>query len=374
MQQTLLTAANNYEQLEHCLTEKGIRHLFLVCDRAFPFLRINGWFGGLTERTGIAVTVFSAFTPNPKYEEVREAVLAFRAAGCDAVMAVGGGSAMDVAKCVKLFAQMNPEMHFLKQFILENNIPLLAMPTTAGSGSEATRFAVIYDEGVKQSVAHESCIPDTVLLDASALQTVPPYQRSSTMMDALCHAMESFWSVNSTAESKQYATAAIRLILNNMEGCLANTDAGNAGMLQAAHTAGKAINITQTTAGHAMCYKLTSLYGLAHGHAAAMCVRVLFPWMLTHTDRCVDPRGEAYLTDTFAVLARAMGCESAGQAAERFAALTDRLELGFPVIPEEDLDQLTAGVNPERLKNNPVALTDDDIRALYAAMRTGAEA
>lgn len=374
MQQTVLTAANNYEQLELCLTEKGIRHLFLVCDRAFPFLRINNWFGGLTERTGIQVTVFSGYTPNPKYEEVRAAVLAFREAGCDGIMAVGGGSSMDVAKCVKLFAEMNPDMHFLKQFILANNIPLLAMPTTAGSGSEATRFAVIYDGGVKQSITNDSCIPDTVLLDASALQTVPPYQRKATMMDALCHAMESFWSVNSTAESKHHATAAIRLMLNNLEGCLANTDAGNAGMLQAANSAGKAINITQTTAGHAMSYKLTSLYGLAHGHAVAVCVRALFPWMLANTDKCVDPRGEAYLTDTFAALARAMDCDSAKQAAEMFAALTDRLELTAPVIPEEDLPELVASVNPERLKNNPVALDDESIRALYSAMREAPEA
>ena len=82
----------------------------------------------------------------------------------------------------------------------------------------------------------------------------------------LCHSMESFWSVNSTEESKQYSREAIQLMMKYKNAYLANEAIGNTAMLKAANIAGKAINITQTTAGHAMCYKLTSLYGIAHGH------------------------------------------------------------------------------------------------------------
>lgn len=110
-------------------------------------------------------------------------------------------------------------------------------------------------------------------LTPGALKTLPAYQRKSTMLDALCHAVESFWSVHATAESKAYSRDALKMIRRYAEDYLANCDEGNAGMLLAANTAGKAINLTQTTAGHAMCYKLTSLYGLAHGHAAALCVK-----------------------------------------------------------------------------------------------------
>ena len=137
-------------------------------------------------------------------------------------------------------------------------------------------------------------------------------------------------------------------------------------MLRAANTAGKAINITQTTAGHAMCYKLTSLYGAAHGHAAALCDRVLIPYMLANTDQCIDPRGEAHLKTVLADIAKAMGCDTPEQAAVKFDALVTELDLPVPALrSEEELGILKTSVNPDRLKNHPVRLTADTIEALY---------
>lgn len=136
-------------------------------------------------------------------------------------------------------------------------------------------------------------------------------------------------------------------------------------MLQAAHTAGRAINIARTTAGHAMCYQLTKLYGFAHGHAAALCVAVLWPYLLTHTDRCVDPRGRAYLEETLAEIGQAMGCDGTQGVAERFQALLSALHLEVPVYSEEKLTELTASVNAERLKNFPVSLDIEALHALY---------
>ena len=150
---------------------------------------------------GLNVIHFMDYQPNPLYENVLEGVGSFRSHHCDAIVAVGGGSALDVAKCIKLYSTLEgdgEEGSFLKQPLIPNEIPFLAMPTTAGTGSEATRFAVIYFEGNKQSVSGESCIPETVLLDPAVLETLPLYQKKVTMMDALCHAIESFWSVNST--------------------------------------------------------------------------------------------------------------------------------------------------------------------------------
>lgn len=140
----------------------------------------------------------------------------------------------------------------MKAEIIPNAIPFIAMPTTAGTGSEAIRYAVIYYEDAKQSITSESFIPETVLMDSNALKTRALYQKKATIMDALCHAIESFWSVNSIEESKGCSRTAIEGVLEHMDGYLANTEEGNAGMLRAAHAAGKAINITQTTVGHAM--------------------------------------------------------------------------------------------------------------------------
>ena len=363
--QKILTPENDFGQLDAWLRENGTMRLLLVCDDALPYLTVNGYFNTLESRFGIAVERFSAFEPNPRYESVTAGVTKFQRTSCDTIAAVGGGSAIDVAKCIKLYAGMDPAKCYLKQTPVPNNIPLLAIPTTAGTGSEATRFAVIYHQGEKQSVADDSILPAAVLLDPSVLETLPFYQRKSTMLDALCHTLESFWSVNSTAESRKLSARALQQITENQEGYLANAAAANAEMQQAAYIAGQAINITQTTAGHAMCYKLTSLYGIAHGHAAILCVRILYPWMIENTAKCIDSRGREYLARTLDGIGQAMGCANAKDAAGRLNEIFLSLDLQIPEATGEQFRELTASVNPVRLKNHPVALDERAISELY---------
>ena len=139
-------------------------------------------------------------------------------------------------------------------------------------------------------------------------------------------------------------------------------------MMTAAHYAGKAINITQTTAGHAMCYKLTSLYGVAHGHAAALVDTKLFPYMVANTSGCVDPRGEDYLKQVFCEIASMLGCDTTDEACAKLQSLFDSLELIVPQAKEEDFAELKTSVNPVRLKNNPVKLTEEIIESLYRSI------
>ena len=191
------------------------------------------------------------------------------------------------------------------------------------------------------------------------------YQRKATMMDAFCHSIESFWSVNSTDESKKLSRTAIQMILENMDAYLNNEDEANEAMLKAANIAGKAINITQTTAGHAMCYKLTSLYGIAHGHAAALCDSVLMPYMIEHTEDCIDSRGEAYLKTVFDEIAEAMDCGNTAALSDKFNEIVAKLEFSIPECGDEDYEVLKTSVNPTRLKNNPVNLSVETIDMLY---------
>lgn len=352
--------------VEKVLRERKAESVLLVCGNSFRKQRLYEEIRAAASHVGARLTEFSDFTPNPAYESVVKGVQVFLEQQCDFIIAAGGGSAMDVAKCVKLFWNMKQDQNYLKQEIAENETPFLAIPTTAGTGSEATRFAVIYYEGNKQSVGHPSCIPEYVLLEPSLLETLPEYQKKATMLDALCHALESYWSVNSTEESRAYATEAIREVFRHRDTYLANDRTGNEGMLLAANTAGRAINITQTTAGHAMCYKLTTLYGLAHGHAAAFCVAVLWPYMTAHTEDCIDPRGEAYLKEMFRELAGVMGCKDAEEAVGKYQEFLEGLSLPAPVLREEkELEILKHSVNPDRLKNNPVLLTEETLEMLY---------
>lgn len=356
--QKIIEINESYEPLRKLVSDS--EKIFLVCDGSYRFLRIGSFFDTLPN-----LVKFSDFQPNPTYESVKKAVALYRGESCNSIVAIGGGSAIDLAKCVKLYANMTDDKEYIEQEIVPNVIPLMAVPTTAGTGSEATRYAVIYYQGNKQSVTHTSCIPSTVIFDPSALETLPMYQRKSTMLDALCHAIESFWSVNSTDKSKMYSKEAIQLILENMDGYLANDKTANRNMLKAANTAGKAINITQTTAGHAMCYKLTSLFGIAHGQAAAMCVRKLLPYMSTNMDKCIDTRGIDYLNHIFIEIAGAMGCDSVESMCERFDSIYHSLALPKANYTEEDIVALTHSVNPVRLKNHPIALDLETIELLY---------
>ena len=368
--QKIITSDDGYKAMDEWI---GDHRLFLVCDSSFRFLTgIREHLVDL-EKSGKTIYYFSDFQPNPLYENVLVGVELFREKNCDAIMAIGGGSAMDVAKCIKLFSPMKGEGKdgsFLKMETRHSLIPFLAMPTTAGTGSEATRYAVIYYDNKKQSITNDCLIPEIVLLDPSCLKTLPLYQKKATMFDALCHAIESYWSVNSTDKSKEYSEKAIRQVMTSMAGYLSNTEEGNRGMLLAANMAGKAINITQTTAGHAMCYKITSLFGCAHGHAAALCVRKLFPYMVANTKKCIDPRGEVYLKQTLDAIGIAMGCKDGEDGARLFSDLFDKLALEVPQATDEEYDILSSSVNPERLKNHPLLL--DNISGLYHEILGGA--
>ncbi|MCR5235997.1 MAG: phosphonoacetaldehyde reductase [Lachnospiraceae bacterium] len=361
--QRIITAEENYKGLDKWL--EGKKNVLLVCDDSIKYLSA---FNQKLEGISTPIVRFSGFKPNPLYESVVAGVKVYREKQCDSIIAVGGGSAIDVAKCIKLYTTEDGDGSdgmWLKSDITPNTIPFLAMPTTAGTGSEATRYAVVYFEETKQSITSESLIPETVLFDPNVLKTLPIYQKKATMCDALCHAIEAFWSVNSTNESKAYSREAIKGVLDNMEGYLSNTEVGNAGMLRAAHTAGKAINITQTTAGHAMCYKITSLFNIAHGHAAMLCDRILFKWMIENTDRCTDSRGEDYIKTTLDEIGVALGCENARTGADCLERIFNTLELSVPESDGYKFEQLNSSVNITRLRNHPIELNKLTIDELY---------
>jgi len=302
--------------------------------------------------------VFNEFTPNPIYKDVVKGVNKYKENNCEEIIAIGGGSTIDVAKCIKLFVTLDPSINYLNQEYKDNNIKLTAIPTTAGTGSESTKYAVIYYEGKKQSITHDSIIPSIVKFEPNALETLPLYQKKATMLDALCHSIESYWSVNSTEESKSYSKEAISLIINNYKDYLNNNSDTYEIMFKAANLAGKAINITQTTAGHAMCYKLTSMYNIAHGHAAALCVNKLYPYLINHIDKCIDHRGEDYLKKTLEELERIIS-------PNKFNEILSELNFDSINYKQEDYEILNNSVNITRLKNCPIELNKEDIDYLY---------
>ena len=140
----MMYASGDYSELDSYFTGLGVKHVLLVCDGAIQYLKLDQYFSALEKRLGIRVIRFTDFQPNPLYESVINGIRCFHENHCEMIAAVGGGSAMDVAKCIKLYSNMDNAQKYLKQEIVPNDVPLLAVPTTAGTGREATRYAVIY--------------------------------------------------------------------------------------------------------------------------------------------------------------------------------------------------------------------------------------
>lgn len=344
---------------------EGSNKVLLVTDSSFPFLNIKEE----VEAINLPYVKFDGFTPNPLYEDVCKGVELFNAEHCDTIVAVGGGSSLDVAKCIKLYCKMQKDKLYLEQDYKDTGIKLIAIPTTAGTGSESTRYAVIYYDGKKQSVTHDSIIPNIAILEPKVLKTLPLYQKKCTVLDALCQGIESWWSVNSTEDSKKLSKKAVETISHWWrEYIFDNTDESNEAIMQAANIAGQAICITQTTAAHAMSYKITSLYHLPHGHAVAICLPEIWEYMLAYPDNCIDPRGSEYLINIFGQISRAMGITTGpADAIKEFRLMLDAMEMTNPISDNRasDINILTASVNPVRLKNNPVELNEPTILTLY---------
>ncbi|HRX15411.1 MAG TPA: phosphonoacetaldehyde reductase [Spirochaetota bacterium] len=354
--QHLITGKDGYKKINEILQKHGSAKFMLVCSKRNNFVK------QYLKESKLNHVIFSDFQSNPLYKNAVAGVSLFKKEKCDFVIAIGGGSAIDIAKCVKLFCKMDDSKNYIDQQYMDTEIPLMVLPTTAGAGSEATRYAVIYRDDVKQSVTHNSIVPDYVILEPAFLSTVPDYHKKSAMLDALCQAIESMWSVNSTEESRDYSRSAIKLILENYKAYLADDQNAASDIMYAAYLSGRAINITQTTAAHAMSYKLTSLYRIAHGHAVALCLPHVWLYIFENIDKTTDPRGISHLRDILTELDTLFSSDDTSETIEQFYAFVKSMELK-PF--GNDLEILVNSVNTDRLKNNPVNPGTDGISEMY---------
>lgn len=361
--QKIINGKESYKQIGNVLKERGIKKFMLVCRPSFFSLGLDKYF----ESIDIPCVYFTDFTVNPKYEEICLGVDLFNKEGCDAVVAVGGGSAIDVAKCIKVFSTMPRGEIYYEQELIDNNIPLLAVPTTAGTGSESTRFSVFYNFGEKQSIGPDFLVPEYAFLDATLLYSLPEYQKKCTLLDALCQAIESWWSVHSTKESREYAKIAVEKIIANYKGYIFGNDLeATEEIMLGSNYAGRAINITATTSAHAMSYKMTTLYGIPHGHAVGVGLPHIWEFMNNNTDKCIDKRGKEHIIKIFNDIAVSLGVKTADDGVRIFKELLSEIGIEGPKASKDELKILASSVNTGRLKNNPVKLTYETLYNLYA--------
>lgn len=349
----VLRGQSSVDRISELTAQLGMQHPMLVAGQ-----RLSAVF---TLRTGQACPVFSGYHPNPDFADCAAGAAMYRDNGCDGLISIGGGSAMDTAKGVKAMLLASTAEDALAYHFSDEKVPHIAIPATAGTGAEATQFAVVYLQGMKHSLSHPSLLPEGVVLDASLLDTLPVYHKKSCALDALCQGIESYWSVGATQESRVHASAAIRGVLGRVRAYMAGGASAATDMLEAAYRSGQAIQISRTTAAHAMSYRLTHHFGVAHGHACMLTLPVLWDMMLQ----------EESMQPVLQELAGIMGLAEASQGSQLLRGLMLELEMEVPALPDKDvLDDLTASVNAERLGNHPQKMTQTMLRDVYVQALT----
>jgi alcohol dehydrogenase class IV len=326
---------------------------------------------------GRQVTHYSDFEKNPTLEDLYRGLSLFERADYDLVLAIGGGSVLDMAKMINFFYcnAIDPLVYVnseIDEMAIGPNRPLVAIPTTAGSGSEATRFAVLYVDYIKHSVEHETILPQVAIVDPELCRSLPPAVTAAAGLDAFCQAVESFWSIRSTEESKHYSAEAIRLSLANLVSAVKNPDdRSRAAMASAAHLAGRAINIAKTTAAHALSYPLTSHFKVPHGQAVAVTLPSFFRFNAGVEERDVlDPRGVDYVRGTVTELIDMLGASGVEQATGKIEDLIRAVgmaarpaELGLGAA-KELVATVQSGYDSDRAGNNPRRLTKEDVEGI----------
>ena len=323
------------------------------------------------------IILFNDFQSNPKIEDVINGIKVVHLEKPDLIISVGGGSAIDMAKLINILAvQDNVNiLDYIKNpsLINKKGIPLIAIPTTIGSGSQSTHFAVAYVDSVKYSVAHDYMMPDFAIIDAELAYSLPKHVAASSGMDALSQSVESYWSVKSTDESKKYSSEAISLILSALPKAVNGDKYSIDIMSKAADLAGKAINITTTTAPHAISYPITMFFGIPHGHAVGLTLGYFFEINSNINFHQVnDPRGKEYILKTMHEIFDMFGSKNAKECFFKWQEFMKSigLETNFQIIginSKSDKEKVSENVNLQRLSNNPVKVSSEMIMQVISS-------
>jgi alcohol dehydrogenase class IV len=335
--QTVLKGEHSIGQSVTQIKKAGYSNVFVVTGKHFVESI------GLDFLEGLEFTLHIKQGPNVEEEEIDSSSREFSTSRAGAILAIGGGSVIDLAKAI-LFRCIR-DARALPFFVVA--------PTTAGSGSEATQFAVVYQGRKKKSLVDPGLLPACVILDPVLTYSLSSYQAAVSGMDALSQAVESFWSKASTPESSNYAKAAIESWNEFFPGAVENDSFARAKMLEAAYCAGQAINITRTTGPHALSYYLTAYHGLSHGHAVALFLPLFFLYNNAGSELC-----------------ELLHCRDAHSAKDHIQSVMQQQGLAttldeLGIDKNQIMDELLNEVNEERFANNPAPFDREKLKELF---------
>ena len=327
------------------------------------------------DNAGLAYEIYSNIKPNPTIENVQTGVAAFKKSGADYLIAIGGGSSMDTAKAIGIIIA-NPEFEDVRSLegvapTKKPSIPIIAVPTTAGTAAEVTINYVITDVEKKRKFVcvdtHD--IPVIAVVDPDMMSSMPKGLTASTGMDALTHAIEGYITKGAWEMTDMFHLKAIELISKNLRGACENTKEGRAGMALGQYIAGMGFSNVGLGIVHSMAHALGAVYDTPHGVANA----ILLPTVMEYNAPCTGTKYK-----DIAVAMGVEGVENMSQEEYRKAAVDAvkklSADVGIPadlkaIVKAEDVDFLAQSAMDDACRpGNPKDPTFEDIKNLYLSL------
>ncbi len=357
------------------IQNRGFKKVFVATDPDLIKFGVAAKVTDILDAANIEYAVFSDIKPNPTVENVQSGVEAFKAAGADCIVAIGGGSSMDTAKAIGIIIT-NPEyadVRSLEGVAPTKNpcVPIIAVPTTAGTAAEVTINYVITDVQKKRKFVcvdgHD--IPVVAVVDPDMMASMPAGLTAATGMDALTHAIEGYITKGAWALSDMFHIEAIRIIAASLRGAVANEPAGREGMALGQYVAGMGFSNVGLGVDHSMAHTLSAYYDMPHGKACA----TLLPAVMAYN---AEATGEKYRE-----IARAMGVKGVDDMTQdeyRAAAVEAVRQLAEDVgivtslkgiAREEDIHQMSVDAYNDACRpGNPKDTSVEDIEAIYRSL------
>ena len=327
------------------------------------------------ERANLPCHVFSEVEADPRIEVVTASIEEAKKFDPDVIVGLGGGSSLDISKVTSVMLRNKGSVHdyFGMELVPEPGVPLILIPTTAGTGSEVTSISVLSDtkSNVKKGVVSRHMFARVVMLDPALTIGLPPRITAMTGMDALVHAIESYTGVRATVFTDTLNLQAIRMIANNLRKAYANGEnrLARENMLYASCLAGMAFSNTQNGLVHAIALAIGGKFHLPHG----LLTSFICPWVMEFNLLAV-PEKYLMIAEAFGEMTEGMAeTDGARRAVRAVKSLLDDLNISYRLgsydVPREEIPALAkAAIGAVRLiSNNPRKVTENEVRALLEA-------
>lgn len=375
LNETSYHGAGAIKEIATEVKRRGFKKAFVCSDPDLVKFGVTKKVTDLLNEAELGYELYSNIKPNPTIENVQTGVAAFKAAEADYIIAIGGGSSMDTAKAIGIIIN-NPEFEDVRSLegvadTKKPSVPIIAVPTTAGTAAEVTINYVITDVEKKRKFVcvdpHD--IPVIAVVDPDMMASMPKGLTAATGMDALTHAIEGYITQGAWELSDMFHIKAIEIIARSLRGAVDNTADGREGMALGQYVAGMGFSNVGLGIVHSMAHALGAVYDTPHGVANA----ILLPTIMEYN---ADTTGEKYRD-----IAKAMGVqgtENMSQEEYRKAAVEAvrklSADVGIPadlkeIVKAEDIDFLAeSAIADACTPGNPKAPTLEDIKALYASL------